>query len=56
MACRQIWLHASAVCVMLMLLFCTASAVLLALWFDVLLIMGWHLLLEAIAGTAVHGG
>jgi hypothetical protein len=41
---------------MLMLLFCSGSAVLLPLVFAVLLIMGWHLLLEAIAATAVHGG
>jgi hypothetical protein len=39
-----------------MLLFCSGSAVLLALLFAVLLVLSWHLLLEAVAIMAVHAG
>jgi hypothetical protein len=39
-----------------MLVFCCGFAVLLAVLFVVLLLLGWHLLLEGVAGTAVHAG
>jgi hypothetical protein len=41
---------------MLMLLFCSGSAVLLAVVFAVLLVFSWHMLLEADSTMAVHVG
>ena len=39
-----------------MLVFCCGFAVLLPVLFAVLLLLGWHLLLEGVVGTAVHAG
>jgi hypothetical protein len=41
---------------MLMLLFYSGFAVLMALLFGALFMFSWHLLLEALATTAVHLG
>ena len=39
-----------------MLVFCCGFAVLVPVLFAVLLLLGWHLLLEGVVGTAVHAG